>query len=121
MSAPKVEQVQSGEKGAERYRSDKRVKRFLLAKRPEVDSERLINYRTECCVACHAAAGADAAADIQAFLLGEYQWAVRELAIHKPAVLKSLGYPERYWKHAEEASPQTDLFSDHQKAGDQQS
>src|SRR5207245_7241543 len=102
MSKPRVETIQSGDKATGRYRSGKRVKRLLLSKRPPSEAvEQLINYRTEPRVACHLAAERAAPADIQTFPRGEYHWTVRELAVRAPGVLKSLGYPARYWKHSE--------------------
>lgn len=99
----KVETVQPGEKGPQRYRTDKRVKRYLLAKRPDPSKlEQLINYRTEACVACNRAEEDRAAQDVREFLLEEYDWAVSELAMRSPDVLISLangeaqGVPSKY-------------------------
>lgn len=113
MNRPRIETIQSGDKAIGRYRSDKRVKRFLLTKRPQShEVQQLINYRTECRVACHLAAEREAPSDIRMFLRGEYDWTVRELAVRAPRVLKSLGYPGRYWRHSERSSPQSDLFEE---------
>lgn len=113
MNGPRIESIQSGDKAMGRYRSDKHVKCFLLSKRPQSHAvEQLINYRTECCVACRLAAERAAPSDIRTFLRGEYDWTVRELTVRAPQVLKSLGYPARYWRHSERSCPQLDLFEE---------
>jgi hypothetical protein len=95
-----VECVQPGEKGSQRWRQDKRVKRYLCAKRPDpADVQRLISYRTEACVAANTCADADT--DVRELIISEYEWALRELALRDPATLRSLGYPRRYWRHIE--------------------
>lgn len=108
-----VEKVEAGERGNERYRTDPRVKRFLLAKRPPgEDVQRLISYRTECRVAIDKAECAKAPQEIWQFIFSEYLWAVRELRARQPQVLKSLGYPRRDWSHLEQQpGPQADLFA----------
>jgi hypothetical protein len=113
VSAPVVEKVAPGERCTERYRTDPRVKRFLLAKRPPgEDVQRLISYRTECRVAIDKAERAKAPHEIWQFIFSEYLWAVRELRARQPQVLKRLGYPRREWSHLEQqASPQADLFA----------
>ena len=86
------EAVQQGEKGMQRYRLDKRVKRYLLAKRPPARDDRLINYRTEACVGHNDAVKDGADPDLIAFLRAEYYWAVERLMEYDPRVLVSLGY-----------------------------
>lgn len=92
MSTISIEAVQTGEKGPERYRKDKRVKKYLLAKRPPAGDDRLLNYRTEARVG-HWEANQDGAdLDVISFLRAEHDWAVSELMRFMPEALVSLGY-----------------------------
>lgn len=93
MSTITVEAVQAGEKGRERYRSDKRVKKYLLAKRPPSGNDRIISYRTEACVGHWHATKDGADQDVLDFIRAEYYWAVEELLKFMPEVLVSLRYP----------------------------
>ena len=86
------EAVQSGEKGQARYRIDKRVKRYLLAKRPPPRDDRLYNYRTEACVGHNEAIEDGADPDLIAFLRAEHDWALEQLLKYDPAALVGLGY-----------------------------
>lgn len=92
MSTITVEAVQTGEKGQERYRKDKRVKKYLLAKRPPPGNERLLNYRTEACVGHWEAREGGADQDVLDFIRAEHDWAVAELMKFMPDALLSLGY-----------------------------
>ena len=86
-----IEQVQPGEKGDQRYRKDKRVRRWLLAKRPPEDAtQQIISYRTETCLACNRAEAKGADEDVLDFLIGEYEWALARLRALAPHVLVSL-------------------------------
>jgi hypothetical protein len=87
-----AEAVQQGEKGRDRYRTDKRVKKYLLAKRPRPGDDRLLNYRTECCVGHWEARRDGAEQDILDFIGAEHDWAVEELMKFIPEALLSLGY-----------------------------
>lgn len=87
-----VEKVQPGEKGGERLRRDKSVKRYLLAKRPEVERQQIIDYRSQTRVAVHHARKDGADRRVQAVVLSEYRWAVQTLRRIAPEVLESLGY-----------------------------
>lgn len=91
MSTFAQEAVQPGEKCMERYRKDKRVKRYLLAKRPEF-GDRLFNYRTEACVGHYEAVKDGAEPELIAFLRAEHDWAVEQLMSYAPNALVSLGY-----------------------------
>lgn len=93
MSAINVEAVQAGEKGQERYRKDKRVKKYLLAKRPPAGNERILNYRTEARVGHWDASEDGADQDVIDFLRAEHDWAVDELMKFMPEALADLGYP----------------------------
>ena len=86
------EAVQQGERGRDRYRTDKRVKKYLLAKRPRPGDDRLLNYRTECCVGYREAERDGADRDLLIFIRAEHDWAVEELMKFLPDALVSLGY-----------------------------
>ena len=93
----KTETVADGEKGADRYRTDKRIKRWLLAKRPSFARkdrnraandfvQQVVNYRTEACLAVNLATEAGADADVLDFLRAEHAWALAYLEEHTPAI-----------------------------------
>jgi len=86
---PTVEAVTDGEKGIARLRTDKRIKRWLSAKRPKPElgpESRVISYRTEACLAVHMAHEAGADEDTREFLLSEYKWAVSSLEETHPYI-----------------------------------
>lgn len=68
-----------GEKGANRWRKDRRVRQYLLSMRPEPGTERIVSYRTEACVGYNMALDDGAGSDVLEFLASEYAWAVAEL------------------------------------------
>lgn len=92
MIAIRTESVEEGQKGQQRYRTDKRVKKYLLAKRPKPGDERLLNYRTESCVGYNIAMKEGADRDVLDFIRAEHDWAVAELMKFMPDALVSLGY-----------------------------
>lgn len=92
MNSFAAEAVQQGEKGRDRYRIDKRVKKYLMAKRPRPGDDRLLNYRTECCVGNWEARKDGADQDLLDFIRAEHDWAVEELMKFLPEALASLGY-----------------------------
>jgi hypothetical protein len=85
----RVEQVQAGEKGPERYREDPRMKRYLLAKRPD-DPQRMYDYRTAACVAYNDAVEANEPRDILDFLRAEHDWAFSQLPAESQAQLLAM-------------------------------
>ena len=75
-----TERVRPGEKGVQRLRRDKRVRRYLQSKRPAPDDlERVTTYRTEACLGANMACEDGADADVLAELVGEYRWALSTL------------------------------------------
>lgn len=81
----KVETVQEGEKGQQRYRTDKALKKYLLAKRPrETETERIISYRTETVLGVRKAMEEGAPHDIVDQLRAEYEWALAQLEEQRP-------------------------------------
>ena len=86
-----TEIVQFGEKGIQRQRQDKRVKKYLAQKRPK-EKERLYDYRTCACLGYNMALKDDAPKDLLDFLHQEHQWAVDRLTEYDPAALVQLGY-----------------------------
>ncbi len=87
MTGPAVEVVCAGEKGIARQRADRRVKRWLAAKRPVADEvDRLTSYRTEACVGYNGAVAEGALADVVAFLEAEHAWAMERLRAVAPRV-----------------------------------
>lgn len=91
MTSIVTESVQEGEKGIQRQRKDKRVKKYLEQKRPK-EKERLYDYRTCACLGYNMALKDGADRDLLDFLHREHQWAVDGLTNYDPAALVQLGY-----------------------------
>lgn len=84
--------IQVGDKSMQRWRTDKRVKRYLREKRPISDDDRLYNYRTVACIGYNKAVEDKADPALLEFLESEYLWAVDRLMRFDPASMARLGY-----------------------------
>ena len=91
-----IERVQEGEKGVQRQRKDKALKKYLLAKRPPVSKpDQVISYRTEATVGYNKAVTDGAPQEILDALRREADWAENFLLEHRPSVRASfMGFKE---------------------------
>lgn len=85
------EKKTAGTKGTACFRSDKRIKRWLLAKRPlPSDVDRIISYRTESCVAYNDAERAGETQEVLDFLWAEHAWALKRLGMVCRTIVRNI-------------------------------